>query len=253
VRVKRAASGVLGLVATAVNRPAKVFAVNAGETPIPFRPVVTVAVSLPFAKPAPAPDPLELPPPEPASVKVTVAPITGLSFASRSRTASLSRYWRPTVCEYRPLPTTASRGLAPGRFNSRKIAGVLTCATDANARKYPPDWFAANFGETAIPELLLRVVAELLPAVNAAPALSPPPAFALPVPGPPPLAVEPRPPSVKVTVTPDTGSPSASSTSTDNGCRYVPAAMARWCVGERAVTAAGMPAAVLLSEKLADP
>jgi hypothetical protein len=104
---------------------------------------------------------------------------------------------------------------------------------------------AANGGEVATPSLPVLAVVVLLPPTNVAPASDP---FEL---APPP--VDPTPRSVNVTVTPVTGWPVASITRTDSGCLYWPPAIACWRIGDTAVTVAGIPAAVLVSEKLTDP
>src|SRR4051794_10487843 len=91
LRRSKLATGAWPLVAAeAVNRPAVVFAVSAGELAMPAAFVVAVAWVEPVAKLAPAaPAPPE-PPVAPLllpSVKVTVAPCSGLPLPSRTFTA----------------------------------------------------------------------------------------------------------------------------------------------------------------------
>ena len=76
----------------AVNDPAVVFAVNAGEVATPLASVVAVAWVLPSSKLALATALVpQAPPVAEPSVNVTVAPTTGLPLASSTRTAAAAR------------------------------------------------------------------------------------------------------------------------------------------------------------------
>jgi hypothetical protein len=66
-------------------------------------------------------------------------------------------------------------------------------------------------------------------------------------------ATDPPAPNLNMTVTPHTGWPFASSTRTDSASGYSLPAVACCVGGEIAVMVAGMPAAVLVSEKPTDP
>ena len=223
--------------AVAVNRPATPLAIRSGDVATPAASAIAVACVAPPRKLAPAAPEPDAPFAPPPSEKLTLAPWSGLPFASRTSTSSGAVNRLPTVAVRAVRPTAASVGGLPARLSSENTTGCTTPAAAALAVKVPARALAAKSGEVATPASSVTSVACVPPPSKVAPAAAP-------------LAPE---PSEKVMFAARTGLPFASSSLTCNGwAKWVPT-VADWPVAPAAASETATPLGVFVSENETEP